>query len=125
MISQVRAQNYDIIICPHRSLRSSLITHFSGAKIRIGFNKNSLSNLLTSRVYYNKESHEIERNLDLVRAIPKINFDENKKILQPSLFPSKEDTECVAEASEYSALDTLNALDTHNRFFCTLLQMVH
>jgi heptosyltransferase-2 len=97
IISQVREQKYDIIICPHRSFRSALITQFSGAKIRIGFNKNSLSNLLTSRVYYNKELHEIERNLDLVRAIPQINFDENKKILQPSLFPSKEDIECVAE----------------------------
>jgi heptosyltransferase-2 len=95
IISQVREQKYDIIICPHRSFRSALITHFSGAKIRIGFNKNSLSNLLTSRVYYNKESHEIERNLDLIRAIPQINFDESKKILQPALFPSKEDTEYV------------------------------
>ncbi len=97
MISKVRRQKYDIIICPHRSFRSALITQFSGAKLRIGFNKNSLSNLLTSRVYYNKESHEIERNLDLVRAIPKINFDESKKILQPALFPSNEDIKFVTE----------------------------
>lgn len=97
IISQVRKQKYDIIICPHRSFRSALITQFSGAKIRIGFNKNSLSNLLTSRVYYNKESHEIERNLDLVRAIPWINFDEIKKVLQPALFPSNEDIKFVTK----------------------------
>jgi len=95
IISLVREKNYDIIICPHRSLRSALITHFSGAKLRIGFDKNTLSNLLTSRVVYKREFHEIERNLDLVRAIPQIKFDEENKLLKPELFPSEEDRKYV------------------------------
>lgn len=95
IISKVREKNYDIIICPHRSLRSALITHLSGAKLRIGFDKNSLSNLLTNRVVYNREFHEIERNLDLVRAIPQIRFNEENKRLRPELFPSEEDRKYV------------------------------
>lgn len=95
IISKVRSRKYDIIISPHRSFRSALITHLSGAEIRIGFDKNSLSNLLTSRVTYNKNAHEIERNLDLVRAVPQINFDEKIKILKPGLFPSDEDNNFV------------------------------
>ena len=95
ILSKIKKSKYDIIICPHRSFRSALITHFTGAKLRIGYDKNSLSNLLTERVVYNKAAHEIERNLDLVRAVPGIKFDENKKILKPGLFPSQEDTEYV------------------------------
>ncbi len=91
MISGVKSRKYDIIISPHRSLRSALITHFSGAKQRIGFNKNVLSSLLTGRVVYNRNAHEIERNLDLVRAIPQLNFDEEEKILKPELFPAESD----------------------------------
>jgi heptosyltransferase II len=97
MISSVRKNKYEMIISPHRSFRSALITHFSGAKIKIGFNKNSFSALLTSRVLYNKNSHEIERNVDLVRAIPGIKFDENKKQLKPELFPSQEDLNYVQQ----------------------------
>ncbi len=97
ILSKIKKNKYDIIICPHRSLRSALITHFTGVNLRIGFDKNSLSNLLTERVVYNKNAHEIERNLDLVRAIPGIKFDENNKLLKPELFPSDEDRKYIEQ----------------------------
>lgn len=97
ILSRIKKNKYQIIICPHRSLRSAVITHFTGAMLRIGFDKNSLSNLLTERVVYNKVSHEIERNLDLVRAIPGIKFDENNKLLKPELYPSEEDKKYVEQ----------------------------
>lgn len=96
-ITNMRRNKYDIIICPHRSIRSALITHFTGSKIKIGFDKNSLSNLLTCRVVYKKEYHEIERNLELVRAIPGVKFEENNKLLKPELFPSDEDRKYVEQ----------------------------
>ena len=68
IISRVRKSEYDIVLSPHRSFRSALITHLSGAKIRIGFNRNSMSNLLTHRVPYINNTHEILRNLELVKV---------------------------------------------------------
>jgi len=91
IISSVRKSKYDIILSPHRSLRSALITHFSGAKTRIGFNRNSMSNLLTHRVPYISSAHEILRNLELVKAVPGVTLTAENQILKPELFPSPED----------------------------------
>lgn len=104
IISKVRKSKYNIIVSPHRSFRSALITHFSGAKIRIGFNRNSISNLLTHRVTYLNNAHEIFRNLELVKAIPGINLTPENQILKPELFPSKEDEKYIANIldSEHS-----------------------
>lgn len=95
IISNVRKSKYNIVISPHRSFRSALITHFSGAKTRIGFNRNSMSNLLTNRVAYINNTHEILRNLELVKPIPGITLTVDNQILKPELFPSREDTEIV------------------------------
>jgi len=95
IISIVRKSKYDIVISPHRSFRSALITHFSGADMRIGFDKNSMSNLLTHRVEYIKNTHEILRNLELIKVIPGITLTKENEILKPELFPSAEDTEIV------------------------------
>ena len=91
IISNVKNSKYNIVISPHRSFRSALITHFSGADVRIGFDKNSMSNLLTHRVIYIKDIHEILRNLELIRVIPGISLTKENEILKPELFPSKED----------------------------------
>jgi heptosyltransferase-2 len=95
IISSVKKTKYDIVISPHRSFRSALITHLSGADIRIGFDKNSMSNLLTHRVAYIKNTHEILRNLELIKVIPGIIPAKENQILKPELFPSKEDVEFV------------------------------
>jgi heptosyltransferase-2 len=95
IISCVRKSEYDIVISPHRSFRSAMITHFSGAKTRIGFNRNSMSNMLTNRVVYINNTHEIHRNLELVKPIPGITLTDDNRKLRPELFPSKEDDEIV------------------------------
>ncbi len=95
IISRVRKSEYDIVLSPHRSFRSALITHLSGAKIRIGFNRNSMSNLLTHSVPYISDTHEILRNLELVKSIPGILLTDENQILKPELFPSEDDKEIV------------------------------
>lgn len=97
IISHVRIEKYDIVVCPHRSFRSALITYKSRANIRIGFDKNSLSFLLTHKAAYRKDKHEIERNLDLIRAIPEIGIDNNKLALKPELFPGEDDKNFVSD----------------------------
>jgi heptosyltransferase-2 len=95
IISRVRESKYNIVISPHRSFRSALITHFSGAGLIAGFDKNSMSGLLTHRVGYIKNTHEILRNLELIKAVPGISLTKENQVLKPELFPSDEDTEAV------------------------------
>ncbi len=90
-LSLIRDKEYDVIITPHRFLRSALLTFYSKAKIRIGYNRNALSFLLSHKVNYIQEKHEILRNLDLFRAIPGIESDESKISLVPDLYASEED----------------------------------
>jgi len=97
ILSELRENEYNVVISPHRYLRSALLTYYSKAKIRVGFNRNSLSFLLTNKVKYSCDKHEILRNLDLVKALPGINFDEAKVSLKPELYPVKEDEILVNE----------------------------
>ena len=95
IISDIRENHYDIVLCPHRSFRSAVITYYSGAGIKIGFNKNSMSYLLTFKVPYDNTAHEIQRNLDLISAIPGMDLDETKIADKPELFPSEKDIKIV------------------------------
>jgi heptosyltransferase-2 len=95
MLSEVREEEYDIVICPHRSFRSAMLTYYSEAKTRIGFDKNSFSGLLTHKVHYVQSEHEVLRNLELVKAVPGIEYDQTKISLQPKLYPSQDDINIV------------------------------
>ncbi|MBI3366261.1 glycosyltransferase family 9 protein [Candidatus Roizmanbacteria bacterium] len=95
VISIVRKNNYHIILTPHRSMRSALITYFSKAPVKIGFDRNSLAFLLTKKVAYDINSHEIQRNLDLLSVIPGIDLDDSKISSKAILNPSEKDMKIV------------------------------
>ncbi len=95
VLSELREEEYDIVISPHRYLRSALLTYYSESKVRIGFEENSLAFLLTNKVKYIKDKHEIYRNLELVKQIPGLNYDEKKVSLKPELYPLPEQKEHV------------------------------
>jgi heptosyltransferase-2 len=65
VVKQIK-NKYDIVISPHRSARSAIISFLSNAKIRISFDKSSLNFLYTHLVPYKKGIHEIQRNLSLL-----------------------------------------------------------
>lgn len=109
ILSMIREKEYDVVISPHRFLRSALLTYYSEADTRIGFDRNSLSFLLTHKVRYERSTHEIERNVNLVKMIPGINFDEAKVSLKPQLHPGIEDKEKVYG---YVPLENSNKLIT-------------
>ncbi|MFC1724093.1 lipopolysaccharide heptosyltransferase II [candidate division KSB1 bacterium] len=69
LIKKVRAEKYELVISPHRSVRSALISYLSGAKQRVGFDKNSMSILYNKKVKYINDKHEVERNLSLIEPI--------------------------------------------------------
>ena len=71
IIRQVRRTHYDAVINVHRFASSGLITFFSGAKHKIGFDKNPLSFAYSTKVKHsiNDNMHEVQRNQALVEAL--------------------------------------------------------
>ncbi|KAF0152647.1 MAG: ADP-heptose:LPS heptosyltransferase II [Ignavibacteria bacterium] len=77
----IRSLNFSSVISPHRSIRSTLISFFSGANNTVGFDNADLSSLYKEVVKYQKDKHEVERNISLIndqinekswRILPKI-----------------------------------------------------
>ncbi len=64
--SVLRRSNYDVAIIPHRSIRSAVISFLAGIPRRIGFNRSAGKLLLTERIPYDYNSHEVIRNLSLI-----------------------------------------------------------
>jgi len=87
----VRSKKYDCVINAHRFASSGLITAFSGAKIKSGFDKNPWSFLFTHRIKHDLESnlHETDRNQKLIEFIT------DKNCALPRLYPSTKDFEKV------------------------------
>ena len=64
-----KIKKYDVVISPHRSLRTALILYFARIKRRIGFNKSELPFLYTDLVEHRWELHEVDRNLSLLKPL--------------------------------------------------------
>ncbi|MDZ7289726.1 MAG: lipopolysaccharide heptosyltransferase II [candidate division KSB1 bacterium] len=83
LASSLQRERYDLALVPHRSLRSALLVWLAGIPQRIGFDRSAGAWFFTQRVPY-RQIHEVERNLDLLRALngsinaplPKIFWDE-------------------------------------------------
>lgn len=95
VLNEIREVEYDTVICPHRSFRSALLTYYSEAKTRVGFNRNAFSFMLTNKVRYVNDRHEIERNNELVQSLLGKDYDESKVSLNPELYPSEENKNTV------------------------------
>lgn len=67
MLFTIRGHHYDKVINLQRFAATGFLTAFSGAKERIGFNKNPFSFLFTRSVPHTYTKHEVLRNLDLVK----------------------------------------------------------
>ncbi|SMP06726.1 heptosyltransferase-2 [Desulfurobacterium pacificum] len=69
--SFLKSKNFDLVISPHRSHRTSLILFLSGIRRRIGFDKSGFAFLYTDRVKHKMEKrvHEIDRNLNLLTPL--------------------------------------------------------
>jgi heptosyltransferase-2 len=65
---QLNSKKYAAVFTPHRSFRSTLLTKLIASGKKYGFDKAALSRIYNNRIKYESSSHEIERNLSLVRA---------------------------------------------------------
>jgi heptosyltransferase-2 len=67
-IKELRAKRFDKVYVLKRSLSSAIIARLTGAPERIGFNTEGRGFLLTKRVPYRHDQHEVLNFLDVLRA---------------------------------------------------------
>ena len=95
---QVRREKYDHIINLHRFGSSGLLTFFSGAPNKAGFDKNPFSFTYTRKIahvisepYTDRPIHETERNQQLIADIT------DEQAAKPRLYPTAADFEKVKQ----------------------------
>lgn len=68
LLNEIRTNKYDAVLCVQRFFNAGLLTAFSDAKEKIGFDKNPFSFLFTRKVPHDlsKGKHEVDRNLELI-----------------------------------------------------------
>lgn len=85
LLKKIRKRKYDTVINIHRFASSGILTAFSGAKQKIGFNKNPLSAFFNIKIPHEigNGKHETERNYELIKSIVK------NEQLPPKLYPTE------------------------------------
>jgi len=92
LLREIRARHYDVIVNVHRFAASGFLTARSGAKHKIGFDKNPFSFFYHKKISHQigHDTHEVARNLRLVEHLTDSAF------MRPALYPSKNDIEYVS-----------------------------
>lgn len=93
IIKDVRKSHYDLVLNLQRFANSGLITLFSRADKKVGFDKNPLSFTYDLKVKHEIQdgTHEVERNLKLIE------FLSDEKKARPRLYFSEEDSRMVSD----------------------------
>jgi ADP-heptose:LPS heptosyltransferase len=97
LLGRIRAARYSDVINVHRYASSGLLTAFSGAGERTGFDKNPFSMFFTRRVTHEigNGKHETERNQQLIGYLA------GTTLSKPKLYPSARDSEAVRKYQEH------------------------
>lgn len=69
LAKRLKDESFELVLVPHRSIRSALLVWLAGIPRRIGFNRSTGAFLLTDVVRYPADIHEIERNLKLLEML--------------------------------------------------------
>lgn len=95
MIAQIRAEHLDVLICPHRSLTTTLCAYFSGVPLTIGFQNATLSGLYKITKPYEQDMHEYLRYFSLIpdTICDRATLDLVRQIGRPILRPKKISTQ--------------------------------
>lgn len=100
ILNQIRKERYDAVVNLQRFFSTGMLTALSGAKERIGFDKNPWAFGFTQRVKHlfgtdEHFIHEIDRNLALISHLT----DTQRE--RPRLYPSETDYQIVPENHPY------------------------
>lgn len=101
MLWRIRANKYDVVINVQRFAATGMLTAFSGAPKKIGFDKNPMSFLFTKKVKHiistaDNPLHEIDRNQLLIEDFT------DAVAAKPRLYPSAPDFQSVAHLKNQS-----------------------
>ncbi|MBN1396745.1 MAG: lipopolysaccharide heptosyltransferase II [Bacteroidetes bacterium] len=99
--NRLRDKSYELIVIPHRSLRSAFLGRILKPRVCIGFNRSTGRFLLTKAVKYNPAIHEIERNLSLLDPLSIQVYDNEL----PRLYPSENDVVVIDSLMDSYSLD--------------------
>ncbi|MEM6842407.1 MAG: glycosyltransferase family 9 protein [Bacteroidota bacterium] len=106
LLRKIRDKKYDTIINCHRFFSTGLLTTFSGAGQKIGFDRSSLSRWLDVKVPHRLRGaqHEVDRNLALLKAL--LPHETSQLERRPQLYPSETDRNWVVsyQSEEYICL---------------------
>ena len=93
LLKEFKKNRYDLVVNLHRFGSSGLLAGLSKGKRRHGFKKHPLSFLFTHTFEHSigDGTHEVERNLSLIREFGA------KKLERPSLYPTDEDFKRVQQ----------------------------
>ena len=91
LLKKIRRKKYDKVINLQRFAATGLLTGFSKATERIGFDKNPFSFLFTKKIahHFKEGLHEVERNNKLIESFTDSNFN------KPKLYPASENEKQV------------------------------
>ena len=91
LLQKIRQQNYDQVITLQRFASTGLLTALSGARERVGFDKNPLSFAFTRKIAHQVQDgvHEIHRNHSLIAPLT------GPAVSKPRLYPTPSDFEFV------------------------------
>lgn len=63
---KLKMESYNLVITPHRYLRSTFLSFLTGAPIRRGYDNATASFLHNEKFHYDKNKHEVEKLLSFV-----------------------------------------------------------
>ncbi len=91
LLREIRQNAYTCVVNLHRFASSGLLTAFSGAKDKIGFEKNPLAYFFTRKGSHKigEGTHEVERNLQLIHDLTDQTF------VRPKLYPRQQDYQSI------------------------------
>ncbi|MGE4547070.1 MAG: lipopolysaccharide heptosyltransferase II [Desulfurella sp.] len=91
-IKLLKKLSFDCVITNHPSARTALMSYFSGAKLRIAPSSVSLKYLYTNTVNVENYSHQIDKNLALLKIL---DFEGKDLVRKINLFYLKEDEKLI------------------------------
>lgn len=97
---RLRYKNFNMVITPHRYIRSSILAWLSRSPIRIGYDNAAGKFLFTKKVHYDKKKHEVDKLLSFVDSEKN-----NDKRYEIELFPGKDNIDKIDEIWKNNKLE--------------------